>query len=912
MKSLLRLLGGFLFLLPLSLWAQETAPGTIEDKSNPLMAQIQAAHEAAKPAADEAVVYYYRPDGKGSDWGFWLWAVTGGDGNITWPKSSQLTVLDKVAYLKFKKDGSTFGTPVVGPVGTGVIARLKSGWTKDGADDRIIDLNVSNEWVIFSNDDKTYAYGPYKPTIDGARLTAPDKIQIDLSGRQALTVDPSSNGFVVDGGAGSPVYTVKDAFNTGVPDDRTKNFTKRVTLVLDRPVDLSHPITVSHKSYLAPAAVNTQALAAQLAETTVPPADYALGPIYDPAKKSVEFRLWAPLSSDVKVQVYKASGAASPDWTLPLVKNAATGVWTVTFNAVDPDGLFYDYRITSGTGTKIALDPYAPSMDAYHRVGAGRGAVINPAKALPAGGWEGATDYPLAKREDAVIYEASVRDFTISPDAGTKARPGSFLAFIEKLPYLKSLGITHIQLMPVLKFLNTDESKTAFEATGTASGNNYNWGYDPQNYFTPEGWFATDPADPYARVVELKTLIKEIHKAGMGVLLDVVYNHTASSSVLGDVVPGYYYRMNPDGSFRNNSGCGNDVATERVMARRLISDSLFQWANDYKVDGFRFDLMGLIDVDTILQSRARIAAIGEKSDILFEGEGWKMYNGPKTVKTMDQAYMGQTDKVAVFNDELRSLLKGGGMDDRALGFITGKPLSSKVILSNLLGKPQLNYKTPYPGNNLQYTEAHDNLTMHDNVSLNVGLSDQVPAQRAELAARLRLGNFLVLTAQGISFLHSGQESGRTKPKLNSTSEFLGDFIHNSYQSADNINQFNWKPYPEFQNLKDFTAGMIGIRRAYDAFRLGDAKVIEAAAKEIPGNDTLSLGWSLKGKDGTFTMLVNTSKAQRTFDVGRSLAGKKVLVAGDQASKDGLAAPQGFSIAGTVVTVEPLTAVMFEE
>jgi pullulanase/glycogen debranching enzyme len=279
---------------------------------------------------------------------------------------------------------------------------------------------------------------------------------------------------------------------------------------------------------------------------------------------------------------------------------------------------------------------------------------------------------------------------------------------------------------------------------------------------------------------------------------------------------------------------------------------------------------------------------------------------------MDQAYMGQTDKVSVFNDELRSLLKGGGMDDRALGFITGKPLNSKVILSNLLGKPQLNYKTPYPGNNLQYTEAHDNLTMHDNVSLNVGLSDKDPVQRAELAARLRLGNFFVLTAQGISFLHSGQESGRTKPKLNSTSEYLGDFIHNSYQSADNINQFNWKPYPEFQNLKDFTAGMIGIRRAFDAFRLGDAKVIDAAAKEIVGNDTLSLGWSLKGKDGTFTMLVNASKAKRTFDVGRDLTGKKVLVDSTRASKDGLTAPQGLAIAGTVVTVEPLTAVMIQE
>jgi pullulanase/glycogen debranching enzyme len=402
----------------------------------------------------------------------------------------------------------------------------------------------------------------------------------------------------------------------------------------------------------------------------------------------------------------------------------------------------------------------------------------------------------------------------------------------------------------------------------------------------------------------------------LGVLLDAVYNHTANASVLNDIVPGYYYRMTPEGAFLSNSGCGNDVATERVMARRLISDSINHWVADYKVDGFRFDLMGLLDVDTVLQSRARAAQNPDKADLLFEGEGWKMYSGPKTVKVMDQNYMTKTDQVAVFNDELRSLLKGGGMDDRAKGFITDKAVSPKIVLSNLLGKPQLNYKVSAPGNNLQYIEAHDNLTAHDNVALNMGLSDAVPAQRAEIAARLRLGNFLILTSQGISFLHSGQESGRTKPKLNSKSEFLGDYIHNSYDAADNINAFNWQPYPEYAALTDFTSGMIAIRKSFEAFRLGDAKAIDAAATPIGEKDdgTMALGWSLKTNQGTFTMLVNASQAKRTFDPGRSLKGKAVLVDQTRAGVTPLSDPKGlsFGLLGNEITLDPLTAILIKE
>lgn len=917
MNALFRILASLLVLLPAAVFAQsgpEQPPGTLEDLANPLMEKITAAHDAVAAGPEDIVLYYYRPDGKYDEWGFWTWAFPGGDGAASWDKTSKLNVSNGVGYLKFKKDGSDIGISLMGASGTGLIPRRIDGWTKDGNDDRFFNTVVTNEWVVFSNDQKTYPYGKYRPSIDSAKLTKVDTIQIELSGKHALTVEPSANGFMVGTPDGSTTYAIKDMYNTASPADRNRNFTRRVTLVLDRKLDLTKTVTVSNPMYQLPVVVNTQALAASVAEQTVPAAGYRLGAVYDPGRKSVEFRLWAPLSTGVTARIFLASQGRIPDAMVPLTLDSSTGVWTGVYDATDPDGAFYDYEVASGSVKKIVLDPWAVAMDVFTGGGPGRGAIVNPAKTEPSGGWEGATDYALAQREDAVIYEVSVRDLTISPDAGVKNRPGSYLAFIEKLPYLKKLGVTHLQLMPVLNFYYTDETKTAYEATGTANNNNYNWGYDPHNYFTPEGWFASNPSDPYNRIIELKTLIKEIHRAGLGVLLDVVYNHTAKTDILNDIVPGYFYRMTPEGAFLSNSGVGNDVASERLMARRLISDSINHWVAEYKVDGFRFDLMGLIDVDTILQSKERAARNPEKADLLFEGEGWKMYNGPKSVRVMDQNYMTKTDQVAVFNDEIRSLLKGGGMDDRAKGFITDKPVSPKVVLSNLLGKPQLNYKVSDPGNNLQYIEAHDNLTAHDNIALNLGLSDAVPAQRAELAARLRLGNFFVLTSQGIAFLHSGQESGRTKPRLNAKSEALGDFIHNSYDAADNINQFIWKPFPEFAALTDYTAGLIAIRRAFDVFRLGDAKVIEAAATAIPekNDEILALGWSLKGKDGTFTMLVNASRAPRSFDVGRNLSGKTVLVDQNRASKDGLTGSQGITFSGNVVIIAPLTAIMIKE
>ena len=886
-------------------------PGQIENMGNPLMAKIATAHDALKPGPDDVVIYYYRADGNYSQWGFWLWAIPGGDGSATWDKSKNLGVSNGVGYLRFKKDGSDLGVKAIGADGLfGLIPRKLSGWEKDGDNDRILNAKVSNEWVVFSGDQKTYVYGPYVPTIDSARLSSRREVVLDLSGRYGLPTSPGSGGFVVERADGSGSIPVIDAVNNNDPSTRADNYSRKVLLTLGGDAPLDAPLVVKNSSFLAPTPIEAAGLVASLADSTLPPADLELGAVYDAPSKSVSFRLWSPFASRVVARIYDASEAKAPIATVELTKQASTGVWSATYGDRDPAGMFYEYSLFFGSQERIALDPYARGMDVFRGSGAGRGAIIDPAKALPPGGWEGFENVKEGTRKDAIVYELSVRDFTIAPDSGVKARPGSYLAFIEKIPYLKKLGVNYVQLMPVLAFYNNDETKTSYENSGTSSGNNYNWGYDPHNYFTPEGWYASDPANPYARIVELKTLIRELHRAGIGVLLDVVYNHTANPSVLEDVVPGYYYRRDAKGAFRSDSGCGNDVATEHPMASRLIQDSLKYLVSEYKVDGFRFDLMGLIDVNTILKAKAEIKKIPGKENILFLGEGWKMYHGSSSVVTMTQDYMTKTDEVSVFNDEFRSILKGGGMDDKTKGFVTGKPTNTVLVFNDLAGRPQLNYRADEPGDNLNYVSAHDNLTLHDNIAFNDGLSDAYPDERAEIAARIKLAEFLVLTSQGATFLHGGDELGRTKPKLNSKSDVIGDFVSNSYDSSDNINQYPWTVQPEYQAAADWIRGVIALRKAEPAFHIGMAKDVATAMTQIANPDKLSIGWKLSWQGTNLELFVNANAdVPVDFDTGAPLDGAKVLVDQNHADPAGLATHDGIVLSGNTVSVDPLTAVV---
>jgi type I pullulanase len=568
--------------------------------------------------------------------------------------------------------------------------------------------------------------------------------------------------------------------------------------------------------------------------------------------------------------------------------------------------MFYDYRITNANGTNACLDPYAVSMDAYRDTGdAGRGAIVDldSAEATP-DGWASDDYVALAQREDAIIYEIHVRDFTVGADAGVSEAPGTYRAFIEKLPYLQELGVTHVQLMPVSNFYFTDETDRAYEDSGTSSGNNYNWGYDPHNYFTPEGWYASDPTDPYARVRELRELVMAAHDHDMGVLLDVVYNHIGAPFLLDNVVPAYFFRHNPNGSRTNRSGVGNDIASTRAMARRLAVDSTRFWVEQYHVDGFRFDLMGL--TDSVTMERAYDACHAINEDVLFEGEGWKMYNGPTGTVGTDQDYMTETDHITVFNDEIRDLLKGGGLNDERRGFITGRAGSTEAIFRNLIGQPQSNYTADDPGDSLAYMAAHDNLTLHDNVAHNTGLDDAVADERQEIIDRIKIGNFLILTGQSIPFLHGGQERARSKPAFDSISDVIGAYVSNSYDASDDINEFPWVVDSPAEQLIDFTRGLIWLRRNTPAFRLGDAATIESAANWIENGSGLALAYSVTWESETFYILANAGDEAVTFDLGADVSAATVLVDDDEADHEGVFAVSGVSIDGSQVTLDALT------
>ena len=662
-------------------------------------------------------------------------------------------------------------------------------------------------------------------------------------------------------------------------------------------------------------------------DACIPSGDTKLGAVYNPADKSCCFSVWAPTSHDVRVNLYLHAADTEPAFTLPLQYDATTGVWYGCFLEQDSELLFYDYTLTNKHGTHTVLDPYSFSMAAYTGDGGlGRGAVIN----LHKSDLEPAPLYPyitLKKREDAIVYEVSVRDFTVSPDSNVKNIPGTYKAFIEKIPYLQQLGVTHIQLMPVLNFYYTDETSRRYEDAGTVHNNNYNWGYDPHNYFTPEGWYASEPENPESRVREPRELINECHKAGIGVLLDVVYNHLSRTDLLELIVPGYYFRTNPDGSYTNGSGCGNDIASERLMVRRLIVDSAVHWIKEYKADGLRFDLMGLLDTETVLEAYTRCKELNPS--VLFIGEGWKMYNGAAGTVGMDQQYMTETDSVAVFNDEFRDLVKAGGMNEEGNGFLTNGDIDLAQLFYNCIGLPQRNYTADAPGDNVQYLVCHDGLTLHDCIVHNAGLDEHIPAQKKELIARIKIGNALALTCQGIAFLHAGQERGRTKPNVHGAmEECTGAFVRNSYDASDSVNRIVWTLDEDYAGLLEYTRGLIALRKQFESFKIGNGKKIAKAASlllpEALGKETSAagqgadgahrygrtFGYTLDWTDGRWFLLFNAAGTAQSFVPDGAVHNPVVFVDNMAASPDGIKQPSGIRFEQNRIIVDPYTAVIF--
>ena len=545
------------------------------------------------------------------------------------------------------------------------------------------------------------------------------------------------------------------------------------------------------------------------------------------------FKLWSPAAEAVQLHLYEKGEGGSPLQTLEL-QRAKQGVWEVALNG-DQNGRFYTVQVKiAGKWLTETPDPYAKAVG----VNGKRGMVLNLATTNPTG-WENDKRPALANANDIILYELHVRDLSIHPNSGIRNQ-GKYLGLTETgsknpdglstgLDHIAALGVTHIHLLPVFDYRYTSVDETRLNEA------QFNWGYDPENYNTPEGSYSTNPYDGGVRIREYKQAIQAMHSKGLRVVMDVVYNHTGSTdaSVFNRVAPGYYYRQTSDGKFSNASACGNETASERAMMRQYIVESVKYWAKEYHIDGFRFDLMGIHDIETMNMVSAELHKIDPS--IFIYGEGWTAGSSPlPDDQRALKANTWKLDKVAAFSDDFRDALKGSVFEHKEKGFVSGRPGMEESIKFGIVASiqhPQVDYskvnysKAPWakePYQTITYAECHDNHALWDRLA--ISNPDATEADRIKMH---ELTAAMVLTSQGIPFLHAGTEMLRSK-----------NGVENSFDSPDNINRIDWSRKTKYKAVNDYFRALIQLRKQHPAFRLTSADLIRKHLHflEIPGTN----------------------------------------------------------------------------
>ena len=486
-----------------------------------------------------------------------------------------------------------------------------------------------------------------------------------------------------------------------------------------------------------------------------------LGPEY--TLSGTRLRLWAPTAQSVCVNLYRKGRGGVCMGTLPL-ERGPQGVWSIYLPG-DQHGRYYTFTVTVDGVSRETGDPYARAAG----VNGTRSMIVDLARTAPSG-WERDVR-PVIPPEQRAVWEVSVRDF--SQDAASGVRPawrGKFMAFTQKgttlhgdgihptcLNYLRRLGVKYVQLMPIFDFGSVDEAKPLLRQ--------YNWGYDPTNYNVPEGSYSTDPTRGEVRIRECREMIAALHAAGIGVVMDVVYNHMyRNENPLNDTVPCYFFRQNEDGSFSNGSGCGNEFASERPMARRYMIDSILYWAQEYHIDGFRFDLMGLYDVETINAVRAALDALPGGRDILMYGEPWQGGGSQLHRYEANKANLAMlNERIGIFCDDTRDTIKGGCFSAREPGYVEGRPGSFWDIGGAVAAWCRSDRLPPHaPSQIVNYVSAHDNFTLWDKLLLVRYEKPEFTAADGTALAQNRLAAGIYLTSFGLPFLQAGEEFARTK------------------------------------------------------------------------------------------------------------------------------------------------------
>lgn len=556
------------------------------------------------------------------------------------------------------------------------------------------------------------------------------------------------------------------------------------------------------------------------------------------APEETEFTLWSPTADEVRLMLYDAGDGGHAYETVKM-KPGENGTWTASVKK-DLLGKFYAFNVK--INDKWQGD--TPGINARAVGVNGKRAAIIDWQATNPDGWDNDRRPTLHSPADMIIYEMHHRDFSVDSTSGVKNK-GKYLALTEqgttnsaKLPtgidHLKELGITHVHLLPSYDYASIDETKL--------NENNYNWGYDPLNYNVPDGSYSTDPYQPVTRVKEFKQMVQSLHKAGIRVIMDVVYNHTynTAESNFELTVPGYFYRQKEDGSLANGSGCGNETASERPMMRKFMIESVLYWMKEYHIDGFRFDLMGVHDIETMNEIRKAVSEVDPS--VCIYGEGWAAEAPQYPADSLAmKANIAQMPGVAVFSDELRDGLCGSVWEKKKGGFLAGVPggeMSVKFGIVGAIDHPQVRYDSvnyskeawaAQPTQMISYVSCHDGLCLVDR--LKASMPNITPEQLVRLD---KLAQTVVFTSQGIPFIYAGEEVMRDKKG-----------VDNSYKSSDAVNAIDWRRKTTHADVFTYYKRLIDLRKSHPAFRMEDAEMVRKHLEFLPVDGKNLIAFRLK-------------------------------------------------------------------
>lgn len=796
---------------------------------------FQGVKAVSNSKTTEVIIHYKEKLGNKKDWNLWLW---GENANGT---SYEFTGEDTFGkYAKIKIDGDYNRV--------GFIVRTNE-WEKDGGDRWIENIKDGRAEVwIFSGDEKVYNS---KPSSD----LSIQKATIDSFHEITVTTNVPFN--IRDKKIEIEGIKIK---NITPYDINSGDITNKVKIITEQKIDLKQTYKVKIENL---ADTNTEigkVIRSEEFDNLFYYGGNDLGNIYTP--QYTKFRVWAPTASEAKLVTYKK-------WSDKIgteinMQQGEKGTWTAELKG-NQKGLFYTYKVKIGDKWTEAVDPYVRATS----VNGDKGAVVDLEETNPKK-WKANKKPKLKNPEDAIIYELHVRDLSIQPESGIKQK-GKYLGVTEKgtkgpegvktgLDHIKDLGVTHVQFLPIFDYASVNEENL--------NEPQYNWGYDPKNFNVPEGSYSTNPYEPTVRITELKQMVQTLHDNNLRVVMDVVYNHmyNAAESNFHKLVPGYYYRYNEDGTFANGTGVGNDTASERKMMRKFMIDSVTYWAKEYNLDGFRFDLMGIHDYETMNEIRKAINQID--SSIILHGEGWDLNTPLAAELKANQKNAEKMKGIAHFNDNIRDGLKGSVFEEKENGFINGKEnMEDRIKKGITAGIDYDTNSSTYqdPEQVLTYVEAHDNHTLWDKLELtNPGDSEEVRKQMHKLSSSI------LLTSQGIPFLHAGQEFMRTK---------YGD--HNSYKSPDSINQMDWPRRATFNNEVDYMKGLIELRKKYSAFRMTSAEQIKTHVSFIDAPKN-TVTYTIEGNKHEYFTVVHNANREAVEITLPSKGPWKVLVDGKQA------------------------------